>query len=250
MDDWNSYLADFHAERPGIADAILTRCISGHHNPYRWLARAVSASASTVLDIRCGAGAIGRELEADGRTVLGIDRSLAELRSATGPGPFVQGDVRALPCADGCFDAVVSTLGWAMVHPTGDFLDEVARVLRPGGVFVGLVPTLRPLNVADMKVVGQLARMLQATPQFPSSVELKVGKVLEHHGLRKAEDARERYHYDVANRADAELLVSGFHLPDVDPARIQQTVDWMVKRADKHGVLQVPVPLRRIVALK
>lgn len=250
MDDWSSYLADFHAERPGIADAVLSRCISGHHNPYRWLARAVSASATTVLDIRCGAGALGRELEADGRTVLGIDRSAEELTSATGPGPFVQGDARALPFADGCFDAVVSTLGWAMIHPTGDFLDEVARVLRPGGVFVGLVPTIRPLSVKDIKVAGQLTRLLQGRPQFPSTVELKVGKVLEEHGLRKAEDARERYHFDVAVRADAELLLSGFHLPDVDPARIEQTVDWMVKRARKRGVLQVPVPLRRIVALK
>ncbi|MEL4358618.1 MULTISPECIES: class I SAM-dependent methyltransferase [unclassified Luteococcus] len=250
MDDWSSYLADFQAERPGIADALLSRCISGHHNPYRWLARAVSAQATRVLDIRCGAGAMGRELASDGRTVLGLDQSSAELANATGPGPFVQGDARALPFSDECFDAVVSTLGWAMIHPTEDFLDEVARVLRPGGVFVGLVPTVRPLNVKDLKVAGQLTRLLQGTPQFPSSVELRVSKLLAPHGLRKAEDARERYHYDVTNREDAELLLRAFHLPDLDPERRQQAVDWMVRRADKQGVVQVPVPLRRIVALK
>ncbi|MFZ2261610.1 MAG: class I SAM-dependent methyltransferase, partial [Luteococcus japonicus] len=73
MDDWSGYLTDFHTRRPGIADAVLSRCTSGNHTPYRWLARGVSQTATRVLDVRCGAGAMGRELAAEGRTVIGLD---------------------------------------------------------------------------------------------------------------------------------------------------------------------------------
>ena len=43
--NWRTYLAEFHRERAGIAEAVLSRALAGDHSPYRWLARAVSASA-------------------------------------------------------------------------------------------------------------------------------------------------------------------------------------------------------------
>ncbi|MGO4958526.1 class I SAM-dependent methyltransferase [Luteococcus sp. Sow4_B9] len=250
MADWSSYLDSFHAQRPGIADEVFKRCVSGNKTPYRWLARAVSSRALQVLDIGCGAGAMGRELELPGRIVVGLDRSAAELRHASGPGPFVQGDARALPFADGSFDAVVSVLELAVIHPTGRLLDEVQRVLRPGGVFVGLVPTLRPLNPRDMRVAGQLTRLLRGTPEFPGQVELRVAGLLADHGLRKVEDARERYHYRVGSREDAERLLQGFYLPNTSPQRVQAAADWMTSRAEAGEDLRVPIPLRRVAAIK
>ncbi|WP_420174241.1 methyltransferase domain-containing protein [Luteococcus sp. OSA5] len=250
MDDWSSYLDSFHRQRPGIAEDVLSRCLSGGHNPYHWLARAVSSSALRVLDVGCGSGAMGRELEQDDRVVVGIDISETELRNASGPGPFVRGDARDLPFADDSFDAVVSVLGLAVVHPTGRLLDEVRRVLRPGGVFVGLAPTVRPLNTRDMKVATQLTRRLQGTPEFPAQVELRAGKLLAAHGLRKVEDARERYHFMIGSRGDAELLMRGFYLPNTLPAKVQSAVDWMTSRAEAGDDLRVPLPLRRVAAIK
>lgn len=250
MDDWSGYLTDFHTRRPGIADAVLSRCTSGNHTPYRWLARGVSQTATRVLDVRCGAGAMGRELAAEGRTVIGLDRNAAELAAAHGPGPFVRCDALAMPFADGSFDAVVSTLGLAQIHPTSGLLDEVSRVLRPGGVFVGLVPTIRPLNARDMRTAARLTQVLLGTPRFPATVELAVGKLLEQHGLRKAEDARERYHFTVEDREDADLLLSGLYLPTTSPQRLEAASDWLTQQAAEHDGIRVPIPLRRVVAIK
>ncbi|GAA1395454.1 class I SAM-dependent methyltransferase [Luteococcus peritonei] len=251
MADWSEYLAEFHAERPGITEQVLRRCIAGHH-PYRWLARAVSSSAVTVLDIGCGSGALERELRREGRTVVGIDISTAEVERArqSGEGPLALADGRALPFRDESFDCVVTALGLAVIQPTATLLDEIARVLRPGGVLVGLVPTVRPLSVADLRVAGRLTRLLQTTPQFPVQIELTVGQLLAEHGLRKAEDARERYRFAVRSREDAELLTSSFYLPHTRPERVAAAVDWMAARAAAEGQLDVPVPMRRVVAIK
>ena len=43
--DWRQYLADFHRDRAGVVEAVLSRVGGRHdHTPYRWLARAVSAA--------------------------------------------------------------------------------------------------------------------------------------------------------------------------------------------------------------
>ena len=37
-------------------EAVLSRSFGGDHTPYEWLARSVSSSAKTVLDLACGSG--------------------------------------------------------------------------------------------------------------------------------------------------------------------------------------------------
>ena len=48
--DWAGYLAWFHTERAGVAEAVLSRALAGDHTPYRWLARAVSAEAMAAAE--------------------------------------------------------------------------------------------------------------------------------------------------------------------------------------------------------
>ena len=71
--NWRRYLAEFHTERAGVVEDVLSRSRGGDHSPYRWLARAVSADANLVLDLACGSGAMSRELVRPGRT----DRSVS-----------------------------------------------------------------------------------------------------------------------------------------------------------------------------
>ena len=252
MADWSEYLSEFHAERPGVTEQVLRRSISGHHHPYHWLGRAVSSSARLVLDVGCGSGAMESELRSPGRTVVGVDISAAEVARARSRGvaELALADGRALPFADASFDCVVTTLGLAVIQPTATLLDEVTRVLRPGGVLVGLVPTVRPVSVADLRVAGRLTQLLQTTPQFPVQIELTVGQLLAQHGLRKAEDARERYRYPVRSREDADLQLSSFYLPHTSQDRVAAAAQWMERRALATGQLDVPIPLRRVVAIK
>lgn len=91
-----------------------------------------------VLDVGCGPGVpILRELNTNAAAV-GLDFSREQLRLATqnvAEADSVQGDMLALPFADGTFDAV--TAYHSVIHvPLGDHgavIEEFARVLRPGG---------------------------------------------------------------------------------------------------------------------
>ena len=149
--DWSTYLSIFHESRAGVAEDILSRAYSGPSTPYRWLARAVSRRADTVLDIASGAGAMSRELAREGRTIVGVDMSVAELTLAASRSddPWLCADGRALPVADESFDAVTSSMGVVVIRPADQLFREVARVLKPGGVFAFMAPTVRPLRLVE-----------------------------------------------------------------------------------------------------
>ncbi|HET9646672.1 MAG TPA: class I SAM-dependent methyltransferase [Microlunatus sp.] len=251
--NWKRYLADFHAERAGVIESVLSRSLGGDHSPYRWLARAVSADARTVLDLACGSGAMSRELQLDGRTVIGLDLSAAELSLAAerGPGPWVRGDGLALPFADSSMDAITSSLGLAVVTPLTDVVAECARVLRPGGVLAAIAPALRPLGPRDLRVLTRINARLRAKPQYPGPVEL-VGftKVAEGCGLRRVEDARERYHFTVRSRGDAEAVMRALYLPSTRWSRVQSAIELLEDRLDRRGPFDIAVPMRRVVAIK
>lgn len=250
MTEAEGLLPWFGARTPGAVEDVLRRSRGGDHTPYDWLARAVSASARTVLDLACGAGAMIERLAEPERTVIGLDRSETQLREAArrGRGPLVQGHASYLPFADDSFDAVVTSLGIAVVADRPRFLAEAARVLRPGGVFAALTPSLRPANVDDLRIVSRLARHLRVSPQVPGITEFKAKTALAEVGLVKTEDSRAKYYYEVADVTDARRLVEGLRMP-ADPDRIGPAIAFMAERAT-GGVVRVPLPMRRIIAIK
>ena len=96
-----------------------------------------------VLDLACGTGRISIPLAARGFDVAGLDISHRVLEVARAAAPeldFRQGDMRELPWEDECFDAVIniwSAFGYFETQAEDErVLAEIARVLRPGGVFV------------------------------------------------------------------------------------------------------------------
>ena len=250
---WRRYLAEFHRDRAGVVEAVLSRAVSEDHTPYRWLARAVSVSATTVLDVACGSGPMSRELALPGRTVVGLDISAHELVLAAerGPGPWVRGDALALPFADGSVDAVTSSIGLVVVQPLEDVVAEITRVLRPGGVLAAIAPALRPLSPSDLRVLTRINTRLRAKPQFPGPVELTgFSAVLERCGLRRVEDARERYRFTVASRSDAELMMSALYLPQTRWSRVESAIELLEDRARRRGPVDITIPMRRLVAIK
>jgi ubiquinone/menaquinone biosynthesis C-methylase UbiE len=114
----------------------------------RALALAGGAHAiGQAIDLGCGAGQLAVELAqaAPGMRVTGFDLSTELLteahRRALDAGladriDFRNGDVQEVPLGDAKADLVISTLSlhhWSDPLPV---LDEIARVLRPGGAFV------------------------------------------------------------------------------------------------------------------
>lgn len=96
------------------------------------------AGMKTVLDVGCGDGQIGRALSAAGSCVVGVDPtwgqiSVAEYR-ADGPSYACAG-ASSLPIASASCDAVVACLVFEHIDDVDTAIGEIARVLKPGGVF-------------------------------------------------------------------------------------------------------------------
>lgn len=106
-----------------------------------------------VLDAGCGLGAWVRFLSSMGYRGVGLDysREMIELLQQRAPEcEWLLGDIRAMPVADGAFDAVVS---WGVVeHDEAGpdaALRDFYRVLRPGGWAFVTVPLESPNSRAS-----------------------------------------------------------------------------------------------------
>jgi SAM-dependent methyltransferase len=102
-----------------------------------------------VLEVGCGTGQFFRELARigpRGLRIVGIDSDAAVLEEATKNASLLDGvsvsrmDARALRFEDRSFDVVCCSR--VLVHSSnpGLVLSEMARVLRPGGRFLGIEP--------------------------------------------------------------------------------------------------------------
>src|SRR5207247_10497839 len=83
-------------------------------------------------------GSVGAELVARGHLVHGVDLSTAMLRHASIrlPGHVAAADAAKLPIADRRCDAVVAVWLLHLIDDSEPVIAEVARVLRPDGVFI------------------------------------------------------------------------------------------------------------------
>ena len=91
-----------------------------------------------VLELAVGTGIVGAELVARGNLVHGVDVSTAMLRQARIrlPGHVAAASATELPIADRRCDAVVAIWLLHLLDDSEPVIAEVARVLRPGGVFI------------------------------------------------------------------------------------------------------------------
>ncbi|MBK1695880.1 SAM-dependent methyltransferase [Rhodovibrio salinarum] len=95
-------------------------------------------TGARVLDLGCGDGRLTLEVAAGGAQVTGVDLSPDLVATARGRGLDVQvADAAALPYPDASFDAVLSNAALHWMTAPEPVLGEVARVLKPGGRFVG-----------------------------------------------------------------------------------------------------------------
>ncbi len=138
-----------------------------HQSRYAWVA--ALASGRDVLDAGCGVGWGSVVLaNASARRVVGLDidelaitnareRAAADAREhAAAPTSFECGDLRALPFEDASFDLIVCFEALEHVADPGRVLDELRRVLRPGGLLAvsspnrGVYPAGNPFHLHEL----------------------------------------------------------------------------------------------------
>lgn len=117
----------------------------------KFVRRLVAAGApawdknAVILDLFCGRGGGARALYQLGfREIVGLDLSPRLLRARTDSSECVVADCRELPVATGSADIAVVQGGLhhlpIIPEDLGTVLREVARALRPSGVFVAVEP--------------------------------------------------------------------------------------------------------------
>jgi SAM-dependent methyltransferase len=130
---------------PGMADEIL-----------KWLD---PVNGERVLDLGCGDGQLTARIAATGASVLGVDASPEMVAAARARGiEVLEGSAESLPCHDSSFDAVFSNAALHWVRGQDAMMDEVRRVLKPGGRFVaemGGHGNIAAINVAFSAVLAR-----------------------------------------------------------------------------------------------
>lgn len=202
-----------------------------------------------LLDVGCGLGeaviALGEDLGSAGE-VVGIDTSAAMLAVARERSNlancrtrFSVGDALALDEPDRSFDAVRSerTLQW-LTDPQGA-VDELARVLRPGGR-ISLIDTdwstLR-LDVGDDGVATKVSEAMRVERRRPSNVGSRLGELVRSvgfEGVRQATATQTWTRWDpdgspapdgcFSMRGLAEDLVAAGQLDRLDTDRFVSTI--------------------------
>ncbi|MCC6741874.1 MAG: methyltransferase domain-containing protein [Planctomycetia bacterium] len=121
-------------------DAVVQALALGRDSSYRRAALLAldARSGDRVLDVGCGTGRNFPLLARGGVGALaGCDVSARSLAKAAGRGAAVaQADAARLPYRDGAFDRVLCTYVLTSVDGWRRALDELVRVLRPGGRLV------------------------------------------------------------------------------------------------------------------
>lgn len=150
-----------------------------------WFDKQIEWPGKDVLDLGCAGGFMAEALAVKGARVTGIDPASGAIDAAKAhaahEGHEIVYDVGVgedLPYPDDSFDAVVCVDVLEHVSDLLKVLAEVARVLRPGGIFLydtinrNLAARLATITIAE-DVIGLLPKGTHDPEMFIKPVELR-----------------------------------------------------------------------------
>jgi SAM-dependent methyltransferase len=150
--------AGWHAQRRSFGTAADIYNRARPRYPAVAVDWAVGGRPCRVLDLGAGTGILTRQLIERGHTVTAVEPNEQMLAALTAHSPgatALLGSAEQIPLPDGSVDAVVAGQAYHWFDPSTAH-DEIARVLRPGGVFV----PLWNLRDASVSWVGALSDLL------------------------------------------------------------------------------------------
>lgn len=170
----DEFLIAFHRAHPGCtALAFAPGRTETGASSYDALAAEAPATAAVVVDLGCGCGYLLQRLRERGfrpSQLIGVDMSADELSLARSRPALAGVDLRLeraqwLSLADRSVDVVLSHLAFMLMSDMERVVDEIARVLAPGGRFATVVgggPRARGGDTFELflELLGQLHRDL------------------------------------------------------------------------------------------
>ena len=166
----------------------------------------LGAEKGLLLDIGCAAGAEFAPLSARGFQIVGLDYSSEMLRLAHDRfGASVRlcrGDAEALPFPDASFDHVICLGVFEYLSTYEKCLDEIHRILRPGGLAVISLPTRISLDRLSYNLIHATV-----VPLWRAVKRLRGKRTPNHAALR---------HWNRCNPSELDALVRqhGFRRED------------------------------------
>ena len=239
---WTGFLDTFHSQRPGITAEILQTSIADKTTPYGWLVEAIPG-AGTVVDVACGNGPLA---ELIGPRWIGTDLSESELALGMSKcaRPSVVGNAAALPFATNAADTVACSMALHVTQPLQSVLAEIARVLKPGGRLVAIVPARHPLTLRDRWRYLSLIRTLGDGLSTPNDQALnRLAELVAGAGLQLVRDEYRRFEYPIDSAEAAERFVSSLYLREVTSARL----DAANRLARRWVGTALGIPIHRFV---
>jgi SAM-dependent methyltransferase len=169
----NPNLASHSSAEPGSVPFFEEVDASRHatHWPLYDLVPFAQTSGLRVLEVGCGLGTDAAQFARCGSRYIGLDvtepaarLTLEKLHAYNLPGSTVQADAEKLPLSDASFDVAYS---WGVIHHTPDTqscVDEMHRVLRPGGRLILMLYSKRGWWYYRIRLHWLLLSLLMVRP--------------------------------------------------------------------------------------
>jgi SAM-dependent methyltransferase len=205
-----------------------------------WLTERLGlAAGTTVVDLAAGTGKLTRMLVPTGATVLAVepvDAMRAQLERAVPGVQAVAAYAERMPFADASADAVTAAQAFHW-FATGEALDEIARLLRPGGG-LGLIWNMRDESNELQRRISELVEPLRGDEQ--THVGEGWRSVLEGHSrFGPIEEAR--FHHEQVLDADGVAeRVRSISFVAILPDAHREEVLTQVRELAGPGLVRLP----------
>ena len=126
----------------------------------------------TALDIGCGTGIHTQTLASKGAAATGVDIAegmLAQARKMYSGPIFVEGSAADLPFCNSQFSTVFSSMALQWVSDTGLVANEIARVLKNGGL--AELAIMVAGSFSELKTARKVAQLPQAETYMPTTAQ-------------------------------------------------------------------------------
>ena len=150
---------------------VLKECKMG---AYKDIIQNAIGRAELILDLGCGSGKFEplNEVNTEGKTIIGIDIDLDELKQNPFLRAAVVGNVEHLPFRDSAFDLIMTRSVLEHIEEPDSLFSEISRVMKPSGeIVIQTFNKWHPLNFISFALSERTRAKLKKLFTYESKLE-------------------------------------------------------------------------------